>query len=483
MKKENNYLQYVIIVLVFLLYQLPFLDSVKKIIVDESWYSNVAYNFSIGNGFINTNVGAFGGDVCFFYPLVEGTFFYIFGTSLYVARLVSILAGIISLFGILSVLNYLKIRNYVKYITVFLFIFSYNYFLIFRFARPEAWVLVSFIWIIYYQIRYWYEGKNIFLFLIGIFTGTSFLFHPWGLSFALLFGMYFVIISFNRKSVMPLLIYSAGVIPFVFLLFFNAVVLNNISLSVLLERFLDRSTVADSAFNSFQKVKSGFSNLFYKYNLKNGRLFIVLFHAFITCFGLTFYKKNKVIFRISVLQLVLFLITILSYSGRSMEFMLHYLFIFTFFNIALLMNENDLKYHLNKIIPILCFLFFLNNIIGIIAIEKKDYGSPYSEITNNIQPYIPKSSIVLAPIEMWFPCKESEFYNSNASWDFTKYKDVKELLDSKTIDYIISTEGVENPYSEENINTVEKFKYENGSVIYSFSTKNYGTISIWKVKK
>jgi hypothetical protein len=482
-KNFSERYQTLIVIFVFLLLQLPFLDSVRRIIVDENWYSNVAYNFSVGNGFINTNVGSFGGDICFLYPLIEGFVFSVFGTTLFVARSVSLAAGLISIMGILSILNLYKIKVSIKYLAVFLLLFSYNYFLIFRCARPEAWVFVFFVWVLYFNVKYWQEKNNKYIFWQGFFAGMSFLIHPWGLSFALMFGINCIMMAIVQKNIKILLLYIAGVTPFVLSIFLNSIVISNISIDTFVSRFSDRTTVSSGGFAFILKVKGSFISLFEKYNFKSGRIFILLFHAFISFYGLSFIKKNIDIFRISLLQISLVLITVLFYNGGGMEYMLHYIFLFTFLNIALIINEAGFKTILNKVILALALLFFINNAAGIFAIEKKEYGNPYSGVHKNVEQYIPKSSVVLAPIEMWFPCKECEFYNSNTLWDFSKYKNVKALLESDKLNYIIKADGVGVAQTEENLQAIDDYINAYGNLIYSLETKNYGNISIWEITK
>jgi len=294
--------------------------------------------------------------------------------------------------------------------------------------------------------------------------------------------VYLIIISANQKSIKPVLFYLSGTVPFLFLLFFNAMVVNGVSLADFIIKFKDRSTVSGGGAGYLERVKESFLGLFVRYGLMSGRFYIVLLQAIIAFWGLFFYKKNKNIFRVSILQLSLFIITIVFYSGGGMEYMLHFLFAFSFINIALLINENISKYHFNKIFLVLITIFFLNNVLGVFLVEKADYKNPYSEVSKNIQPNIPKSSVVLSPIEFWLPCKESEFYNSNSIWSFKKYKKISDLLNSGNLDYIINTDGIAVSQTEENINAINKYISEKGHLIYSLQTNNLGKISIYKVK-
>ena len=482
-KELNNKLIFWVLIAIFLLLQIPFLDSVRHIIVDESSYSNVAYNFSTGNGFVNTNVGSMGGDICFLYPLIEGLFFFVFGTTLYIARFVSVVAGIFSVYGFLLILKYLKIKNSFKYLSVILLLFSYNYYVLFRFARPEAWVFCFFIWMIYFQLKYWEERKKIYIFITGVFAGLSFLTHPWGLSFIFLFGVYYIIISVKQKNLLPVILYSFGIAPTVLAVLLNALVISGIPVKSFLSQFENRSAIINSGQEYLLKAKLSFMEMFKKYNLTGGRFYILLFHSFITFYGLSFFKKNITIFRFSLIQISLVFISLVFFNGSGIELMLQFIFAFTFLNVALLLNDINVKPVLTKTIFVLAFLFFCNNVFGIYSIIKKESGNPFSEVSENINKYVPKSTVVLSPLEFWLPFKENEFYNSNFSWEFKKYKTLTELLESKNLDYIIQADDVDFIQTEENIKAMEKYITDNGTLIASFATKNYGTISIWKVKK
>ena len=61
---------YILLFAIFFLLELPYLDTSPRITVDEPWYANTAWNFSIGNGFINTVPGSHGGDDLFLFTFL-----------------------------------------------------------------------------------------------------------------------------------------------------------------------------------------------------------------------------------------------------------------------------------------------------------------------------------------------------------------------------------------------------------------------------
>lgn len=108
--RTNKYI-FLLLFVIFFLLQLPLIDTSPSIMVDESWYSNTAWNFSIGNGFTNTVPGSHGGDDLFLFTFLLGVAFKLFGTSLITARTVSVIGGLVGLIGFFQVLKIPKIKS------------------------------------------------------------------------------------------------------------------------------------------------------------------------------------------------------------------------------------------------------------------------------------------------------------------------------------------------------------------------------------
>ncbi len=67
-------------------------------------------------------------------------------------------------------------------------------------------------------------------------------------------------------------------------------------------------------------------------------------------------------------------------------------------------------------------------------------------------------------------------------WSFAKYKDLRTLLESGNLEYIIAADGVKTLQTQENLQAIERYISERGKVIQTFRTENYGMITIWRVK-
>ena len=106
----------------YLLLQIPLLDRVPLVAVDEPWYANTADNFARGNGLINTNVGRRGGDQFFLYTIFVAGVFKALGTSLWTGRFCSVLIGLGALWGWFLVCRALKAGTAALIVTSTLFI-------------------------------------------------------------------------------------------------------------------------------------------------------------------------------------------------------------------------------------------------------------------------------------------------------------------------------------------------------------------------
>jgi len=93
MSYNLNKYHLLVLSLIFIFFALHslYLTSVTQLMIDEPWYANTAYNFSVGNGFVNTVPGGQGGDDLFGFTLLLGVFYYLFGASLLISRIFTIL--------------------------------------------------------------------------------------------------------------------------------------------------------------------------------------------------------------------------------------------------------------------------------------------------------------------------------------------------------------------------------------------------------
>jgi len=168
---RNNNKTIIILVLLstlYLLLQLSYVTQTPSVIVDEPWYANVAYNFANGRGIVNTNPGSGGGTGVFLYTLLMGLFFKIFGTSLFTARLFSVVGGLLGLFGLVCILVEVKAREKIIFFCILFYIFSNVNYIIFRSVRPEGWSLTFIILGLYFLISGINSGNDFKWFFFGL---------------------------------------------------------------------------------------------------------------------------------------------------------------------------------------------------------------------------------------------------------------------------------------------------------------------------
>ena len=103
----SNRILLLLAVAAFLINQLPCLADMRGMGNDESWYANVAYNLSAGNGLYQTSVGYIGGNCL--YPMLEAVAFLLFGYSLFAVRIASVFCGVMTLVLLHFIMNELHV--------------------------------------------------------------------------------------------------------------------------------------------------------------------------------------------------------------------------------------------------------------------------------------------------------------------------------------------------------------------------------------
>ena len=175
-------------IVVFLINQLPFLTDMRPVMYDEAWYANTGYNFSQGDGFLNTIVGT-RGNSNYLLPTLTGTMFWMFGYSLFTIRLTAVLCGVVTMIFLHLCLRELK-SSVKAEIAVFGFFVSIALFnTIFRFGRPECVSIMCMTGGIWFLLRYMRENNRGNMIGLACFTFLSTIGHPYALLFFALAGV------------------------------------------------------------------------------------------------------------------------------------------------------------------------------------------------------------------------------------------------------------------------------------------------------
>lgn len=174
-------------IVVFLINQLPFLTDMRPVMYDEAWYANTGYNFSQGDGFLNTVVGT-RGNSNYLLPTFTGIMFWIFGYSLFTIRLTAVLCGVVTMIFLLLCMKELKssVKAEIAVLAFFVSIALYN--TIFRFGRPECASLMCMTGGIWFLLRYMRENNWGNMLGLACFTFLSTIGHPYALLFFALAG-------------------------------------------------------------------------------------------------------------------------------------------------------------------------------------------------------------------------------------------------------------------------------------------------------
>ena len=492
-KKSYNY----ILIFIYLLLQIIFIQKIPMIVVDEPWYANTAWNFSVGNGFVDTAVGSGAGEETFLFPFLLGLSFYFFGVSLLTARMVSVIGGIISIIGFINIIKVLNIKHkQIVLLSGFLFIFSNVNYIIYRTARPESWLVAFGVWSLFFLIKGLKTQDSSSYLFSGLFSSASFLCHPHGALYIFLFGVVVLIQSYTNKTITPLIYYVIGLVPILLIFLFHITIIRQETIYELFQRWNHRVAIKQDYF--LQAQINNIIAFFHSYSLGIKRVFILIFELGVLLYGLFFYKKDKYVFMVSILGLSNFVVGMIFLSPFATR---HFgeILIFSFITFSLLLNYHKGHQKFYKFIIIVGILYLLNNFAGDMFLIWRDHNkTSYSKIEKKIDEIIPDNSNVITLLEFWFPLKNNDTFNSYTRWHKTKYNDLGHFLDSNDLDYVVISDyflkGVtptsgrqikETKYLEDKkkyYNSVHSFALSNGVMIDSLITSGYGTIKIWEIK-
>lgn len=175
-------------IVVFLINQLPFLADTRPVMYDEAWYANTGYNFSQGDGFLNTVVGT-RGNSNYLLPTLTGIMFWIFGYSLFTIRLTAVLCGVVTMIFLHLCMKELKssVKAEIAVLAFFVSIALFN--TIFRFGRPECASIMCMTGGIWFLLRYMRENSWSNMIGLTCFAFLSTIGHPYALLFFALAGV------------------------------------------------------------------------------------------------------------------------------------------------------------------------------------------------------------------------------------------------------------------------------------------------------
>ena len=140
------------------------------------------------------------GQEIFIYTGLLGIFFKIFGTSLFSARLFSVISGFLALIGFIQILKILNINHRTIIFSSILFIVSNVNYIIFRTVRPEGILLMFAIWSFYFLLIAIKKLSPYYMIPSGSLVAVSFLCHPHGVFYIVIIAAVASYFSYKRNK-------------------------------------------------------------------------------------------------------------------------------------------------------------------------------------------------------------------------------------------------------------------------------------------
>lgn len=471
---KNNY-SYLIPLAIFILLQLPVLDTTRPIMVDEAWYSNPSYNFIVSHSFINTNT-AFGGNGLLTYSVYLSTFFYFFGVSLFTARLSSFCLGIISIFLLRKMLKILNVSEFSKFLSLSFFILANLYLSIFMHARPEALAFalsLCLLLILYFYLKNDFSIKLLLLLVLLSFLAINS--HPYSsiiILLAYIIILYFIIKKSKYSKIYHLAIFVFGVAFSSFFIIWMSSMNNNNSLSESLSIILQRNSLNTSFWeNLLSKFKVTIN-----YFIISNRIITFLPQISIIILGLFNFKKNKHLFSLSLYGMICLFIALVFISSSGFIYIYIYVFIFSALSLPLLIEAKEKGNISRKLIIFFSLLIIFSNIIAYIVFTKKTYDPDINKTMKEIDYLLPQNSIIISEQPFWFISPQKNIKTVRY------FENIDEYLYNKNF-YIIDCDKFKSEYKNDS-NSLARFdsysENHNKDTLFIKRSNIYGNIYLIK---
>lgn len=486
--------------LAYLLLQLPMLDRVPPIVIDESWYANTAHNLANGHGLINTNVGARGGDQFFLFPVVVSGAFKVAGTSLWIGRFVSVLLGLIALCGLGALCQKLEIRGWAFAVTGLLFIVSNVYYILFRRLRPEGLVIALSLWALFWFITAWQTGKFKPALASALLVGSSALAHPYGILLAVVFGILLAIRSLSSRGGVPAVLgYAMGGVTTVLIFLIGWKLLREQSVfDFLREASLDSGRLSFAKGSIASAFWANLTNFVPAYSLGLWRLYILVFEFGILVAGLARYRYDRLTGLLSLTGLLCFVAGLALWTPfQRWAFNITLIFALAVTGRLLTLGASRLSPLPLNAIWIVTLVYGLNNLAGDAYTLKRNANNiSYTQLTQALDATVSDGVPVLTQIEFWFAFHDNPVYTQFRRWSTTPYSNLRELKESGNVRYVVLSAALTNglsPTTGEIKGISEKsvrfymdarmFAISHCERIDVLATHGYGDIEIWECAK
>ena len=441
-------------IVVFLINQLPFLADVRPVMYDEAWYANTGYNFSQGDGFLNTVVGT-RGNSNYLLPTLTGIMFWIFGYSLFTIRLTAVLCGVVTMIFLHLCLKELKssVKAEIAVLAFFVSIALFN--TIFRFGRPECASIMCMTGGIWFLLRYMRENNWGNIIGLACFTFLSTIGHPYALLFFALAGVALLYQTIREKRwinlahltiLMVAAIMAIGSIAWV-------------------------SYVYNGAGEDYVSTRFSMSNIWvalpvYLKDYVLSKHAIYLFPLLVI--SLYSFKNNDARVRLlGIMNIVYFALFPFLFSTDLMMVGLGHDYVAILGTLLIApCIDRFINVRYKKVLWAVFALYCLLNIGMSYAYNYKvKFEKCNTVLAKELRAIIPEEAIVFAPIRQYPAIMENRCYTDHY-W--------KQL--PETYDYIVLNSQDKDIY----YNSIEIQKYlDNYELIYERVTKQYGTVNVY----
>jgi hypothetical protein len=466
-KNENTH--FLLMISIYLCLELPFLTTIRPVMYDEAWYANTASNFSIGKGFLNSIVGS-GANANFMLPLFTGIVFKFIGVSLFTARLVSVLSGLIFLLLMRKVFNLLSLdynSQLISYYTV-LFVPFFN--TVFRFGRPECLALVFVIAAIYFYLKFLIYNNYISIVYISFFLLLAFLSHPFTSLFFLLIGIHLIIIAIRNvdlKLFKYLIFFSIiGVFALLIILLANSYYNNHSfdlinSMNDMFKRTASTSETPEllkDRIYSFSKSWLLSSKIIF-----SGPLILVVMSGILI--------KNLTVKYLSIISICYIIFSFFLFKNDLEMFPLIFDY-FLVFSVIILPFVYEYLKKKNIKLTITVFLLFLGlNLSATLTYNIEKQENINTTLQRDFKQIIPDTANVFGPIRFWFFLPKTNYISDHYRLNFPEIS---------TFDYVITNSVDEKIYANYSYFHKRERMFK---LIYSTKSIQYGTIKVYKNTK
>ena len=451
------------------------LSTNRPLLIDEAWYANPAYNFSIGNGFINTNVGS-GGNANFLLPLIIGGLYSVFGVSIFVTRLASVLCGLIFLFYTYRFLKLYTVNHLGQFI-VYLSIVSISfYYSIFTYARPEGLASMLVFASLFHFLKYYEEKNRLQIVWLTICVFCALLAHPMTVIFAFLYGLYFLfnlIKKWDLKLFLCLCLFFIMSVFGVLLVLYADYLYNNVntelSFGTVIMDTLNRTSLSTNEvilIDGFEKNDTFIERFLFAFRFwfLTPRLLFSLF--FISIISIGIFQKRSVVKLLSILALLYLVIAFIVFAND--KFMTRHVFTYTFIVatvvFVLLMRSFNKRVLLFVLIPLFAINFMATSYNNF---SKRENANLI--LQKEIRERIPAVSTVYGALNFWFFAPESSYFSN-----FYRFEQF-----CRDYDFLIINEFEKTAL----LSGFQGIDFEKYKLIYELHTRQYGWVRLYKNRR